>query len=188
MENDSLRELWLQSEENEMEIDMAALRSQSTDLGQSVTRRNMVEMFAAGAVAIFFGTYAMSAPTLLGSVAGASLAVGAVVVAATFVRRGTGPAVNPGGTTVDFLAERRAQLVHQAELLESVPYWYVGPFVPGLTMLAVSTFPSESGLTASWASSIAVQVVGVAFVLWLNRRAALGLRASIEELPTAPRE
>lgn len=188
MNNDPLRELWLQSEEDEMAVDVAELRAQSRELDRAVERRNLVEMFAAGVVVMAFSGWAVSAPTWLGSVGAAAVVVGVLLVAATLLRRGAGPAVHPSGSTLDFLAQRRAQLEHQAQLLERVPFWYVGPLLPGLGILAVSTYPADPSRVWSWVGSVLVQVLGVLGVLWVNRRAAADLRASIEALPQEPQD
>ena len=74
----------------------------------------------------------------------------------------------------------RRELVRQRDLLRSVLWWYIGPFVPGLVVFGSGVTPRRGAgsLLNAMPLSLHVRLGG----LWLNRRAAARLDRQIAEL------
>lgn len=188
MTDDPLRTLWMDStEEDPMTVDVIDLRSRQAELDRDVARRNQRELFAGGLVVAIFGAralWAWSGGSLWEAVGSGMVVAGALFVSWWILTRGQPLAPEPAVDTRTFLEQRQAELLHQAALLEAVPYWYLGPILPGLAVLTVADWPgSEGGVALVVWSLGAVALVGLTVgIAWLNLRAARQLRAEAAEL------
>jgi len=181
MNDDFLNDLWTESKEDALDIDWNQLHNDGAAFRRLIRRRNLVEMFAAGVVVVFFGSAAWTGTDLLMRLSELAVAIGALVVARNLVKRGDAPEPKPATSTTDYVRARRDELIYQAELLESVLGWYIGPLLPGLVGIAVAT-----AVGAGLGAAIPMMVVsgGMLVAVWqLNRKAARGLRKEADELP-----
>ena len=170
MNDDFLSDLWTEPEEDALDIDWNQLHRDGTAFRRVIRRRNLIEMFAAGAVVVFFARAAWLETDPWMRLCQLALVVGTLVVSWNLYRRGDAPEPEPATSTADFVHARRAELVYQAELLESVLGWYIGPLLPGVLGVLVVT-----GLSAGLMPTLPVALVIVATlwgIWWLNQRAA----------------
>jgi hypothetical protein len=85
----------------------------------------------------------------------------------------------------DQLADQEAAIQHQADLLDSIAYWYaIPPFIINCIFLLGLGNPADYNWTNSLAGSILpltvnlkiVTIIGLAFfyafIIWINKRAA----------------
>ncbi len=181
MNDDFLNDLWTDNEEEPMDIDWSALHQDATTFRRTIRRRNLLEMFAAGAVVVFFASAAWRGDDPWMRASHVALALGALVIAWNLARRGEAPEPEPARSTADFLDARRAELTYQADLLDGVLVWYLGPLIPGFVLSSVGTFLGQ-GVVAGTVSTIIVAGM-LAGIWWLNRKAAKGLREEASGLP-----
>jgi hypothetical protein len=117
---------------------------------------------------------------------------GLVVLAVPYVawqlhRRGSAEGISaPGETLVD--AYRR-HLIRQRDAIRSVGSWYIGPFVPGLTLMWIGMWlgPLKPGMPLE-RKQISLVITGVFMIVvfvgvWLlNQWGARRLQKKIDEL------
>lgn len=185
MEDDPLQALWM-TEEEPLNVDLNKIRAAHRTFLRQIRQRNAVEMLAAGVAIATFGAGALSGVDWLLSLGSGLIALGAAFVAAVLYQREHPTEADPSNTTGQFVAERREALHQQARLLETVPLWYVGPFVPGAALIYGAVFPGlgDPTLLARWGLSASVALGLVGFVIWLNWRAAAALRREMADLPS----
>lgn len=165
------------------EIDPGEVRERAEKFSRTVRRRNVRELIAGAIVTGYGAVLLATASTALRMWAGAATILGALTVCVILVRRGGNlepPA--PTASTSAVLAFERAQLTRQAELLERVWLWYLGPLVPGLGLSLVSSYlETVQAGRPTWAHWISggTTVALFVFVGWLNARAAKKLRDKI---------
>lgn len=185
MAEDLLTSLWNELEEEDtMTVDILDLRRRHADLERTVSRRNQRELFAGGLVLALFGARALWATDPWEVAGSAMVAVGAVVVSWWIHTRAQPLEVEPAVDTRSFLAQRRAELLHQATLLERVPLWYIGPILPGLLVLTMADWPGmDAGIgLAAWGVGALGLVAITAGIVWINHQAARALRDEAEAL------
>jgi hypothetical protein len=180
--------LW-QSQAKEYDaMTLAEIHRNARRLESRVQRRNAVEYVSCGVAIVGF----MPALLLAGHAwmvqAGAALVMLAVVfVAWQLHRRGSVDASPlPGETLVD---SYRRQLTRQRDALRTVGFWYIGPLVPGLTMLLLGMWfqVHRPGVPAGRAHAgilVTAAFAAVVFIgVWLlNLWAARRLQKRIDEL------
>ena len=77
---------------------------------------------------------------------------------------------------------RRDELEYQARLLDSVPFWYIAPFIPGLLGFALDiSIRQTAPASLTW---LAIQVAFLGGLIWLNRVGAQRLREEVAALPS----
>jgi len=188
MNEEELRDLWrLDPEEDDVTVDMTAIRQAALDFDRTIARRNLREVFAGGVVVAAFAAMAVTAGAVPQAVGFALIAVGGAVVTYNMVRLGTLAEADPSSATGDYLQTLEANYRYQADLLRRVPVWYVGPLVPGYAVhVGVRLWETwGSGLVDTLMLAGVPTVVGLlvgAGVIWLNRRAATELDAKADAL------
>lgn len=166
-ELDRLSEAWTGQTVDAPRFDPAELRERNTSFERGLRRRNRVELVAAALVVVGFLAIGWTATSWVDRVGAPLVAVGAGVVAAVLVWRGTPPPAT-GRTTLEW---RRETLAQQRDLLRSAWGWYLGPLVPGLALM-LSDDPA-------WAGAVcAVFFVGVGVA---NTLAARRLDRELQE-------
>lgn len=192
---DPLITLWTtDTEDSAMPLDATAAISRAHELEDQLAARNRMERLAGGAVVLCFAVAAVVFAASGAWVAALGLAlvvVGTLSVLRTLRHQGLAPTADPSAPTAAHLAAHRRQLAHQAALLESVPRWYLAPFLPGLTVFFVG--PDLVAWLTGEAEALASLGVGLALwlgclltyagIAWLNRHTARGLRAELAALP-----
>jgi len=184
-----IRKLWHDQGEEPIKMSVDEIRRKAQKFDRKIRRRNGREYIAAAFVVAIFGYYIRHFHEWFLRIGSGLVIVGAVYMVLQLHRRGSAAseAADLGLTTG--LAFYRKELERQRALLSSVWRWYLGPFVPGLTVItlgAAITNPARSPYAWTFAGSYA-GVVALAFwlVARLNQRAADKLQGQIDELNAA---
>jgi hypothetical protein len=186
--SDKLIEQWGALSPDSRFTDSAELALRAGVFERQIRRRNLIEFLAGAIVIVLFARSAWTASNAghaflaLGWLAGI---IGTVIILANLYYRASTVQRRPED---DCRTHLRAQLEHQRVALTSVPRWYIGPLIPGMSLIVAASTQSLAQQfgwggalirIAPSAALIAAIFVGVA---WLNRRAARKLKAQIAEL------
>ena len=147
---------------------------------RTIGRRNRREYVASAFVVVWFGVWAWFAKSAVVSLGCWLVALGALWVVFHLHRHGAArrpPGEQEGMSGLEFL---RSELVRQRDLLRSVWWWYLGPFVPGLLLMLAGESLERPGW--DWLAPgifVAVTFVGIGL---LNQRVARKLQRRIDDL------
>ncbi len=148
---------------------------------RTVSRRNRREYVAAAFVVVWFGVWAWFAESAVVALGGWLVALAALWVVFHLHRRGA--ARRPAGEQegMSGLEFHRSELVRQRDLLRSVWWWYLLPFVPGMLLILVgySLEGSKRWVLLPPGIFAAVTFVGIGL---LNQRVARKLQRRIDDL------
>jgi hypothetical protein len=162
------------------DIDSLPVEEQLRRFRRTIRFRNIREWVACGIVVIAFGAMAASAESTLSKLSAAEIVGAAIFVAWKLYRDGRAPADRPSSS-----ADARETLVRglnaQADLLSSVPRWYVAPLAVGWLGLQVGRVMHRPPRWGD-AAAIAGGVLFGMFVIWLNRLAARRMREQVARL------
>jgi len=177
---DSLAELWKTQEVVPMEITIDAVKVKASKLEKTVRWRNVREWVACAVVAPWFGWMALAAPNLVVQVGALEVVLAAFYVAYRLYRDGrTRQAPDPSLNTVAYLTAYQDELLHQADLLQQVPVWYVGPLALGVFIISAGWILEDvrAGRPITgrliYLGAVILLMVGISY---LNLRAARKLR------------
>ncbi|MFL9840953.1 hypothetical protein ABS767_08275 [Sphingomonas sp. ST-64] len=178
--------LWTAQERDARGLSHDELARRSRLLQRRVLRRDLIE-YAAGLLVIFiFGRFALDAQAWPMRVACIVTIVGTCAVMWNLWRRR--PHDDPAALARDAHGYLRSQLVEQRDALASVARWYLGPFMPGMTLF-VGAMVHESAQRMPLAAALVIGAIGAGviaatfwMVLGLNRRAARSLDQQIAAL------
>ena len=157
------------------------IRGLAEELERNVSGRNRREYIAAAFVVVWFSVWAWFAESAVVALGGWLVALAALWVVFHLHRRGT--ARRPAGEQ-DFMSGlefTRSELVRQRDLLRSVWWWYLLPFVPGMLLITVGYWfeGPERGFLLALVIFNAVGFVGIGL---LNQRVARKLQRRIDDL------
>jgi hypothetical protein len=159
---------------------------------RSIQWRNAREYVAAIAVVVFFGWELSRTPDLLARVGFGLVIAGTFYMVWALLSRGSGRALPEDAGRASFIQFQRTELVRQRDLLRSVWRWYLGPLIPGLTVL-MATFFNHAIRSGHAIPVVVIALVAVleaavfAGIAKLNGRAARKLQRQIDELDEAGR-
>lgn len=181
-DDDDLRALWQQQENEPMNVTVEDIANQAAGFQKTVKRRNVAEYLAGALVAVVMGSVAIDPSSPLAARIGALLLAMGVVVVTTHIRlRGHAAEEEPKSTakTAEVVAFHRVELTRQRDFLRRVPTWYVLPLVPGMATIYIGAM-----LRGGWraAPALGLGILVIASVLWLNARAARKLDDQIRSL------
>ena len=111
---------------------------------------------------------------------GAALVVLGTLVVMWQLGRRAGARALPADLADSGLQFQRAQLARQRDALRSVWRWYLAPLVPGLVMFLWGVQGGRVGPIELVVDGLVVSVL--AWVAWINHRAAARLQREIEAL------
>lgn len=145
--------------------------------------RNLVEYAASALVLGIFGFYAVFFPHPLMKLGAVMVMVGTAVMAWQLHRRASARILPPGAAAGASLAFHRAELVRQRNALRSAFWWYIAPFVPGMTMFVAGMALARPGTSPGHLAPLGV-LIGAYLAAWflINRGAAKRLQAEIDDL------
>lgn len=179
--HNGVQRLWRDQPGEEVQMSAQEVRGLAEKFERTITQRNRREYAAAAFVVVWFSVWAWFAETVL-----VALGCWLVVLAALWVvfhlhRRGA--ARRPAGEqdVMSGLEFTRSELVRQRDLLRSVWWWYLLPFVPGMLLILVGYSLEGSELWALLPSGIVAAVTFVGIGL-LNQRVARKLQRRIDAL------
>jgi hypothetical protein len=177
-----LRRLWQMQQDREVTMSLDAIRTHARKLETATSRRNLVE-YAAGAIAlVILALNLWRESNAAVAAGGAILGIGIVYVMYHLHRWGTVSPMPADLGVRDCLQFHRAELERQRDLLRSVWYWYLLPFVPGAVVILIARAIERPD------RRVLALVVGVAFVVGfvlvgkLNETGARRIQRAIDRL------
>lgn len=185
-----MKNLWQSQPTEPPRIHPGQLRKKMDRFERRIFWRNLRE-YAAGVVVIaIFGFYEWRFRTLLVRLGSGMIIAGTLYVMYQLHRRASrrpAPADLGASTCIEF---HRKSLERQRDALRTVWSWYLLPFVPGLSVLAIGSIASQRAAHPGNLGQLVISVLAsqgiipaLFFAVWkLNRRAAEKLQAQIDEL------
>lgn len=197
--NDSdMTDVWKNQPVERVEISLEEIRRKAQKLEKRVLWRNLREYAASAIVIASFGYYIWKFPAPMIRFGCVLVIAGTLFVVYALHKRGaarTAPAELAFRTCVDF---HRKELERQRDLLHSVWWWYLLPFVPGLTVFLLGLFrwtmeqPNAPAHTGVIVVTFALTAVGCAILFVgvgkLNGWAARKLQREIDALDGLERD
>ena len=177
-----LQALWQSQPPDGSVIALNLIRQMAEDLDHRVARRNRREYIAAAVVVAVFGWQMFTSPSVLLSI-GAGLTIAAVIAVVYMLHLwGTAQTLPSDLALTSALEFHRVQLERQRDLLRSVWWWYLLPFVPGVVVMVIGRAlaqPERMVQIIAWSIGMIVIMVGGNV---LNRRAAARIQRRIDRL------
>ena len=188
----NLQALWQSQPAPPKRFSLEEIRDKATRFQRTVRFRNLREYVAAIVVLVIFTGYAWFANTWLSKAGPGLIVVGTLHIMFQLHTRAASLPV-PGGdawVTESCVQFHRRELERQRDLLRTVWRWYLGPLVPGLSVVFLDRFIEAwprggFAIVASLASALVTVFVFLG-VWWLNAAGARKLQREIEALGTGP--
>jgi hypothetical protein len=185
MNSDPAKQAWQASVDIAGAPPLDEVRKGADKFYRFVKWRNLVEYVACLIVVVSFTVYVFTLPQTLQRVGSAMIVVATFFVAWQLHRRAA--ALPPEGAgTMPLYRFMRAQFVRHRDALRGIFWWYLLPFIPGMTLLLVGslyapdTHPDGPGLRDAVGTAVIIAVFVA--VWWLNQRAARKLQKHIDEI------
>ncbi len=164
-------------------LPMDEIHRRHAALERRVGRRNLIEYLTAGLMLVaIVGLVLLD--LRLGRFGVSTIGVillglgGIIVVWQLHLRTGGRPAINGAEPSIEAY---RASLRRERDALASVPWWYIGPMVPGMATIYIGAFlkvsPDERPFVIALA---ALTAAAMAWVIRLNRRGAQMIEAELQ--------
>jgi len=163
-------------------IALSEVRQMARRLEHRVARRNRREYVAAAVVVAVMAWQMFAMPSVTLRV-GAGLTIAATIAVAYMLHLWGSARTLPSDLALTSALEfHRVQLERQRDLLRSVWWWYLLPFVPGVLVLAIGhalARPERTSGTIAWGVGMLLIMVGG---YALNRRKAAQIQQRIDRL------
>jgi hypothetical protein len=180
---DDLRNLWQNQEVEEVRISVDELRVKAAKFQSRIRWRNLREYAACLFVITIFGAMSLMVHQTVLRISFALMIAGAIYIA-WHIRKWGSPKVLPTDLgRANWVGFYRDELERQCNLARSIWKWYLGPLIPGLSLLAIyGMWVAPSGLR--WLPIAYAVAAAACFSLvgWLNQCAARRLERQIAEL------
>lgn len=166
-----------------MKISIAELRAKAAKFQNRIRRRNLREQVACLLAIIIFGWSFIKAPA-----PAPRIGFGLIVAAATYIAwhlraKATPKALPSDIGSANCLEFYRRELQKQRDLLQDIWKWYLGPLIPGMTLLVIWGVLTAPPARRWFPSAYAVFCVALFWAIGqLNFRAARQLDRQIEDL------
>lgn len=176
---------WQASAERYEAPALTDVRARADKFYRKIRRRNLIEYASCVVVVIAFARHLLVLPHILQKLGSAWLILATIYVAWQIHRRGS--AVSPDNATgMPISAFLRMQLARQRDLLRSVLWWYILPFIPGIALVLIGNGqdPAMAKHVPIWLRWLALGGIVTAFagVWWLNQLVARRLQRRIDEI------
>jgi amino acid transporter len=154
-------------------------------LYRHVKWRNRVEYAACVVVVIGFASYVVMLPNPLHKLGSVLIVLATLYVAWQLHRRASAVPPEAAGT-MPLLQFARAQLVRQRDALRSLFWWYLLPFLPGLTLFLIGNgqdpeLIAKVPVLTRWLGLLGMIAIFGA-IWWLNQLGARRLQRHIDEI------
>jgi len=179
--HDDVQRLWRDQPGEEVQMSAQEVRALAEKFERTISQRNRGEYAASAFVVVWFGVWGWFAQSAVVSLGCWLVVLGALYVVYHLHRYGAARRA-PGEQGVTSCLEfHRSELVRQRDLLRSVWWWYLLPFVPGMLLMVVggSLEPDERWVWLSLGMVNAVTFVGIGL---LNQRVARKLQRRVDDL------
>src|SRR4051794_3106555 len=188
--SNDMKNLWQSQPTEPPRIHPEQFRKKLDKFERRIFWRNLREYAAGVAVIAIFGFYEWRIRTLLVRLGSGMIIAGTLYVMYQLHRRASrrpAPADLGSSTCIEF---HRKSLERQRDALRTVWSWYLLPFVPGLSVLAIGSIASQRAAHPGNLGQLVISVLAsqgiipaLFFAVWKqNRRAAEKLQAQIDEL------
>jgi hypothetical protein len=174
--------LWQSQSPKEPAMSLDEIRARAQRLEHVVSRRNRREYLAAAVGIAGFLRILWLGPTTMIRVGAVLTIAGGLLVVYLIRRWGTATAFPDDLALKSAIDFHRVGLERQRDLLRRVWWWYVMPFVPGLTVLQIGQAVAHPERMQRLIVIAMGMVVLMAGVYGLNRRAATKLQHRIDAL------
>ena len=180
---DDLRNLWQKQEVDEVRISVDELRLKAAKFQSRIRWRNLREQAACLIVIAAFGAMSLMIHQAVPRISFALMIAGAVYVAWHIQKWGSPKVLPTDLGRANCVGFYRDELKRQCNLARSVWKWYLGPLIPGMSLLVIYGIwvaPSDRRwfpITYAVAAAACFWLVG-----WLNQCAARRLEGQIAEL------
>ena len=180
-DHDNIQRLWRDQPSEEIQMSAQEVRGLAEKFERTVSRRNRREYAAAALVVVWFSVWAWFAASAVVAL-GCWLAVLAALFVVSHLHR-HGAARRPAGeqTVMSGLEFHRSELVRQRDLLRSVWWWYLLPFVPSMLLIVVGG-TLERPERWDWLAAGGVGAVTFVGIGLLNQRVARKLQRRVDDL------
>lgn len=164
---------------------LADVRATADKFYRKVRLRNLVEYVSCVIVAAAFSRNILVLPHILQKIGSGCCVAATFYVAWHLHRRGS--AIVPKETVeMPLYVFARTQLVRQRDLLRNIFWWYILPFIPGLTLVLIGNGqdPLLSRHVPIWQRWVALGSLVLTFggIWWINQVAARKLQRRIDEI------
>lgn len=180
-DHSDVQRLWRDQPSEEVQMSAQEVRELADKFERVISRRNRREYTAAAFVSVWFSVWAWFAESAVVAL-GCWLAVLAALWVVFHLHR-HGAARRPAGEqeVMSCLEFHKSELVRQRDLLRSVWWWYLLPFVPSLLLILAGYWLEgpERGFLLAVGIFEAVAFVGIGL---LNQRVARQLQRKIDDL------
>jgi len=188
--SNDMKNLWQSQPADPPGIRPEELRRKMNKFERRIFWRNVREYAGGLGVIAIFGYYEWRFNALLIRLGSGMIIAGTLYVMYQLHRRAStrpAPADLGSSTCIEF---HRKSLERQRDALRTVWSWYLLPFVPGLSVLAIGSIESQRAAHPGNVGQLVISVLAsqgiipaVFFAVWkLNRRAAERLQRQIDEL------
>ena len=180
-DHSDVQRLWRDQPSEEVRMSAQEVRELAEKFERTIRRRNRREYAAAAFVVVWFSVWAWFAQSVVVALGCWLVALAALWVVFHLHRRGA--ARRPAGEqdVMSGLEFTRSELARQRDLLRSVWWWYLLPFVPGMLLILVGYSLEGSELWDLLPSAIVAAVTFVGIGL-LNQRVARKLQRRLDDL------
>ena len=163
------KDIWQRQTVEPLKMSIDQIRVRARKHERMVRRRNAVEYFAVALVVASFAYYIWHLHAALMRLGSGLCVAGLIYMAVQLHRRGSAKAVPPEMGLLSGIDFHRSELERQRDLLRGSWWWYLGPLLPGMAVLAVGTLIHSPSPT--WRGTMFVVAFCVATAL-----AFLGIR------------
>src|SRR5262245_12316529 len=159
-------------------LSLETLHDHALQFQRTIWWRNARESFAASIVLFFNGLALWKADAALARAGNLILIVGVLFVIAFMHLRAGSRSVPRGVDPKTILEFHGREIARQRDMLRSVPYWYLLPFVPGMVVITASNWKGIAPAAVGGAI-----ILGVFALIWkLNARGARMLDRDLEKV------
>jgi len=190
MSDETARESWQASVTDATLPSLDQVRAGADKFYRRLRMRNAIEYVACVVVVVSFGIYTFTLEHIFQRIGSAMIVAGTLFAAWQLNRRASAVPPESAGEMpiMDFV---RMQMVRQRDALKSIFWWYILPFLPGMTVFLIGNGldPEMAAKTPIWVRWVALTVIVTLLggVWWLNQHAARKLQGKIDEIDALKR-
>ena len=180
---DDPRNLWQTQEVEEMRISVEELRTKAAKFNNLIRRRNIRAYVAALVGIVWAGMYLWRTHHFVERIALVLMIAGVIYCMWHLKKWGSARSFPADLGRSDCIRFYQSELKRQRDLVRGIWKWYIGPLIPGMTLLCVYfiVVPPSGHLWVSVAN-VVFQATVFLTIGWLNMRAARRLDGRIKEL------
>ncbi|MGA9796024.1 MAG: hypothetical protein WBQ17_10880 [Rhizomicrobium sp.] len=183
------KSIWQNQKTEDTTVTLEDIRNRAAKFQKRVRNRNLREYIASAIVIAVFGFYALHLPGWMTKLGSAMTIAAMLFVTWQLHRRGQAHDTPDGATTARLLAFHREELSRQRDMVRTVLWWYMAPFLPGIALIFLGRYFQSHVPGRTLAEDHLVILLGgiiaaliVAIVWLLNMWAAARLQNRIDEL------